>query len=118
MRGRLMKTLLFAVVATAAAVSEANASGLGVAGAKISVIHIENGETFIMFYQPINNPDNCPSSNTITFPTSSPNYQGTLSILMTALATGKKISIWVSGCSYTPWGNTAPKAYAIQIADT
>lgn len=95
--------------------SPSYATGGGVVNANINYLHVENGETFIFLDTTVGNPDGCADNRAIALPTTSPNYQGQLALLMTAFAAGKKVTIWVSECAPSPWAPSLPRAYAIQI---
>lgn len=109
---RLLTTPLLALLATS---GPAHAAGTAVSGAKIATIHLETGVPYLFFDQPISNPDGCTSNSRVVLANDLLNREGYLSLAMTALASGKLVAVFVSGCIGSPWGVTLPKVYAMRI---
>lgn len=108
-------TAAAALVFCLAQASAAAAAGVGVDQAKLTSIHVENGVPFLYFNKTISNPDGCAAVSVITLPLDLSNHNAYLSMAMTALTTGKTLTVYVSGCGYAPWGNPVPKAYALRF---
>lgn len=97
------------------ALSPIHAAGPAVIQAKVATVHLENGVPYIFFDQVIANPDGCTSNSRVVLANDLSNQQSYLSLAMTALASGKSVTVHVSGCVLSPWGITLPKVYAMQI---
>lgn len=61
----------------------------------------------------------CTTGNPIAFRVSDfPNsHDKMLSIALSAYVSGKKVSMWFSGCQNSPWSGTMPKPTSIVIQD-
>jgi hypothetical protein len=99
--------------ATSGITNAAGDSGM----ATIQELHIEgsaftsanalNGTTFA-------NPDACGTATTVILPSSVGGYAGMQALLMAAVASGKQVHFWLSGC-YAYWGSTFPIAGSVSI---
>ncbi len=75
-------------------------------------VHAEGGEVFIM--GSFNNPDGCARSDVVGLSMGdAKEVERMLSMAMTAIASGKKLSIWVNGCKGSPWSPSVPQVYAM-----
>ena len=74
--------------------------------------HTEEGEIFIMGNS--NNPDGCARSDVLGVSMAdAKKADRMLSMAMTAIASGKKLRIWVNGCKSSPWFPSVPQVYAM-----
>lgn len=80
----------------------------------VSSISVENGHLYIQVAS-FDNPDNCGFSTLLVVPSDTPKQDHFLSIALTALASGKAISAWVSGCESSPWENTVARVVSLGI---
>jgi hypothetical protein len=114
--GQVVATLsLVCGVGMCAAVHAAGDTGL----VTIQEVHIEgsvftsanslSGTTFA-------NPDGCGAATTVILPSSVGGYAGMQAMLLAAVASGKQVHFWVSGC-YAYWGSTYPMAGSVSIAN-
>lgn len=104
-------TLCFAVAMLALIDGSAHAAGHAGILTPDSV-HTEGGEIFIMGN--FNNPDGCAKSDVVGLSMSdAKEADRMLSMAMTAIASGKKLSIWVNGCKGSPWSPSVPQVYAM-----
>jgi hypothetical protein len=77
-------------------------------------ILIENGKLYLWSPQ-FANPDNCASSAVVVVPDTIPKWEAFVSVALTAQTTGKKVTLWVGGCTPTNWYASAPVAGSISI---
>lgn len=84
----------------------------------IKSIKIE-GEQFVAVYpaEAFLNPDNCEKSNIVIIQGSDTYLDKKLSLVLAAYMGGKKIQTYMTGCTSTPWGYTAPVVFNVVIAD-
>jgi len=103
------KLLLFIAIMFALFVaSPAHASGSG--GDRITLDSISAGGGHIYLWSSrYSNPDSCASSAVMVIPSNTPGLELQMSIAMTAIASGKPVSIWVDGCVGAPWFANIPK---------
>lgn len=106
---------LLAAVFCVGEMPSAHANGVAVTQARLKAIHLEDGVPFLTFDQPVGNPDGCASNAVVTLASDLANQQFYLSLAMTALTTGKSVTVWVSGCAWAPWFPSVPKVHAMQI---
>lgn len=95
--------------------TSAQANGNAVVDGYISSIHLENGDAYVSFISAVGNPDNCGSAGAVVLPAGISSHDSYISLLMTAMATGKRVSAWVDGCNPSPFGSTFPALYAMQV---
>lgn len=104
-------TLCFAVATLALIDRSAHAAGHAGILTPDSV-HTEGGEIFIMGN--FINPDGCAKNDVVGLSMSdAKEADRMLSMAMTAIASGKKLSIWVNGCKGSPWSPSVPQVYAM-----
>lgn len=77
-------------------------------------VHVEGGSVYVI--GSFSNPDRCVASTVaILVPANTDELARMMSMAMTASASGKKISLWFSGCGPTPWQSSAPRAVAMSF---
>lgn len=77
-------------------------------------VHVEGGTVYVI--GTFSNPDQCVASTVaILSPANTDELARMMSMAMTASASGKKISLWFSGCGPTPWQSSAPRAVAMSF---
>lgn len=77
-------------------------------------VHVEGGSVYVI--GTFSNPDRCVASTVaILAPANTDELARMMSMAMTASASGKKISLWFSGCGPTPWQSSAPRAVAMSF---
>lgn len=103
------------IAASVVASSPVPAIGVAVTQAKLKSVHLEYGIPYLTFDQPAGNPDGCASNAVVALAPDLPNQQFYLSLAMTALASGKPVSVWIDGCTSSPWFPTVPRVYAMQM---
>jgi hypothetical protein len=91
------------------------AAGNAVTGAFVTHLHLEGDTVFVGFDATINNPDGCNGNIRVVLPSGMAGRENYISILTTAMVSGKHVSVWVDGCSWAPWTGNLPKVYAMQI---
>jgi hypothetical protein len=76
---------------------------------QISRVFIDATEGYIYVYgaAPWANPDGCPLTSVVVIPMSG-NYKDLEAMVLTAYASGGSLQFTLTGCAYTPGGNTAP----------
>lgn len=111
-------TMILASAAMMAATPALAASAAGT-GVYLGSIHIEGGTVYIFPQtgQTFVNGENCAGAGAVGLAPSLTNRDYYLSVAMTALASGKKVNLWVNGCTGAPWSSspTVQSVYAIAI---
>lgn len=74
----------------------------------------ESGDVFIAYENPHANPYDCEQSSHIVIVDSDPNKRDMLSIALSALHTGKKVSAWNTEC-ISRYSKTYPKVVTITV---
>lgn len=62
-----------------------------------------------------NNPDNCSASAVVVLPFSNQYYKDVLAAVLMASATGKTVSFWLGGCTWTPWATSQPVVLSVSV---
>jgi hypothetical protein len=108
---KLLKLMFALVLLPGLAVAQ---GGSGTTTISSLLLDSSYNELMIVGTTPWSNPDGCANSTIVLVPTSSSMYKDILAAALTALAAGKTVSFWVTGCPNSAWG-TAPQAVLIQI---
>jgi len=86
-----------------------------------NILKVEVSDAFFTIYSTDGDfgKQGCTVGNPIAFKVSDfPNsHDQMLSIALSAYVSGKKVSMWFSGCHDSPWSGTMPKATSIVIQD-
>lgn len=79
-------------------------------------IHLGNDGLFISGGATYANPENCASNTYIKIVSATPaEHERHYTALLTSLASGKTVTVWINGCVMSVWGYTVPKGYHIVI---
>ena len=73
--------------------------------------------TFIIPDIPFSNPDDCGRTDIAIIKFSDPAKDDKVALALAAYMGGKKVNSWFAGCASSPWGDTVPVMYNIQIGD-
>jgi hypothetical protein len=87
-------------------------AGPGTGAFTIKEVRVESGSVYIFPEKSIDNVLNCGGSSPIKLENQDLGYQEMYSQVLAAVASGKKIRMWLRKCATSPWGRTTPKAYA------
>lgn len=63
----------------------------------------------------VNNPEHCSVATIIALPVDTTVRDLFYSMALTAVGSGKRVSVWTDGCATSPWG-TVPNAYHLSIS--
>jgi hypothetical protein len=81
----------------------------------INTVHVEGGNIYV--FGDFTNPDQCSVSSVVVLHSANDREMDRMmSMAMTSIASGKKISMWLNGCGPVPWHPSAPRAVAMSIA--
>jgi hypothetical protein len=61
------------------------------------------------------NPDGCGTSSFVILQMSNANYKDYLATILAAGTAQKQLNFWLSGCTSTPWGGSAPLVMTVTI---
>lgn len=91
------------------------ANAAGTSGSLVPTsVHVEGGNVYVS--GAFQNPDQCAASSIVVlFPANAQELDRMTSMAMTAVASGKKISMWLSGCAPVPWYASAPRAVTMAL---
>lgn len=79
-------------------------------------IHLGNDGVYISGGATYANPENCASNTYIKIVAStSAELERHYSALVTSLASGKSVTVWINGCVMSVWGYTVPKGYHLVL---
>lgn len=81
----------------------------------LNTVDVENGAVYLDAPGMLN-PDSCLSSAHAVIPDANTQQKEFLSVALTAMASGKHVILWLSGCSATPWSTSEPVVAAISLA--
>jgi hypothetical protein len=105
---------LFIASPFAILVAPSAASAAGYAGVfHVTAVTIEGG-IYIHTDGSIGNPDGCSANDTIAIPLDSPNRDAIISMAYMAMSSGRRLSMWVSGCAQNV-SRTVPLGYHFSI---
>ena len=110
-----MKLKLF--LAALAAATPVAANAYGQAGTFVpEQISLDSDGLYIYGGATYANPDGCASNTYIKIVGASPEeLERMYSMLLTSIASGKSVTVWVNGCVNSVWGMTVPKGYHITL---
>lgn len=108
-----MKKKLFLILVSLSVLCTIVFAGSSVSGHVVETVHI-HVSTGIHFRtnQPVNNPDGCASASWYKVATGGPYEKEVLSLLLTAKASGDKVSFYIDGCA-----GSYPKVVYLNIHD-
>jgi hypothetical protein len=76
-------------------------------GVSVSRYHMHGGGGMTITVSGISNPDGCGGTSLVHIPSTLSGYKEMVAAVMTAVATGKRIGLWSTGCSLLPfWGGS------------
>lgn len=100
-----------AAVAVTTGTPSAQASGYLTSyseGVFITRYHLHGGGGMTLFVSGIANPDGCSGTSLVHIPPSLPGYKEMVAAVVSAVAMGKRVGLWSTGCSLLPfWGGSA-----------
>jgi hypothetical protein len=95
-------------------VNSAYADG-GSGSVYLNSVHAEGGN--IYRFGDFTNPDRCAVNSVVVLrPANEREMDRMMSMALTAIASGKKISMWLAGCGSVPWYPSAPQAVAMTFS--
>lgn len=80
----------------------------------VDQINVIQGRIYV-YSTNMHNPDNCATSEYFILPEDNAGRDLMLSLLLTAKTTKSTISLWLDGCSISPWHSSAPVISALSI---
>lgn len=89
-------------------------------GISVTRYHMHGGGGMTVIVSGISNPDGCGGTTLVHIPSTLSGYKEMVAAVMTAIATGKKIGLWSTGCSLLPfWGGgiTYPVVNDVWVMD-
>ncbi len=110
-RGVISSIVTFTLMTYSASPAMAAGSGGTVA---LTIVDAENGGIYLAGTGMLN-PDSCTSNTHAVIPGANSQQKEFLAIALTAMASGKHVALWFSGCSATPWSSSEPVVVAISL---
>ncbi|MDN2653530.1 hypothetical protein [Vibrio parahaemolyticus] len=87
----------------------------GIGEFKLKEIRAEKGSVYLIPKTTIQNPLNCSNGQVVKLSPDTPSFEQMYSQALTAVASGKRIRVWATQCSSSPWGSTVPKAVVLGL---
>ncbi|OPH50374.1 hypothetical protein B4U81_18770 [Vibrio campbellii] len=87
----------------------------GIGEFKLQEIRAEKGSVYLIPKTTIQNPLNCSNGQVVKLSPDTPSFEQMYSQALTAVASGKRIRVWATQCSSSPWGSTVPKAVVLGL---
>ncbi len=106
----MKKTLLFSFF-----IYSSIAYSAGIGEFKLQEIRAEKGSVYLIPKTTIQNPLNCSNGQVVKLSPDTPSFEQMYSQALTAVASGKRIRVWATQCSSSPWGSTVPKAVVLGL---
>lgn len=91
------------------------AHSAGIGEFKLQEIRAEKGSVYLIPKITIPNPLNCSNGQVVKLSPDTPSFEQMYSQALTAVASGKRIRVWATQCSPSPWGSTVPKAVVLGL---
>ncbi|EIP0123130.1 hypothetical protein LRL27_004829 [Vibrio alginolyticus] len=87
----------------------------GIGEFKLQEVRAEKGSVYLIPKTTIQNPLNCSNGQVVKLSPDTPSFEQMYSQALTAVASGKRIRVWATQCSPSPWGSTVPKAVVLGL---
>lgn len=115
MKSALKSAFAFLLVSGFGCIGTPASADGGGTGLTIKRITVLGGQFFLSGTFP--NPDGCVSSAVIAVVPNDVNRDMWLALATSAQLSRRKVSVWLSGCSYSPWYSTFPTLTALTLEE-
>jgi len=112
---RTIQSILVVMLMSSIATPVVHAAGSGGTVA-LTKVDVDQGQVFLSGTGMVN-PDGCLAYTRPVILNTNPQFDQLLSVSLTAMATGKKVALWFSGCHATFWSTSEPVIVAVTLLD-